>query len=227
VSLSDSYVVGYECLARGPAGRLEYPQTFLGDARRCRSLEEVEAAICRRIALQAAAWPQPDDGGPLLFVNLSAGSLVAGPDGAAGRALRPFASRMVVELTEDFDVSAVSCAALQDAWSRWLRYDFRLAADDLGNGSNQLAAVVALQPHYVKLDMALLRRIAPFRLPAALKRLTRFAKDLGAVPLAEKVESTRELALVGGAGINLVQGFRIAIPQEPAILFAGQVVPSC
>lgn len=222
-----NHLAGLECLVRGPAGPLEHPDQFLGEARRCRAFMAVEAAICRTVAARVAPrLPLNGANGdaPSAFVNVSRETLLAGPDGAAGRSLLPFADRVTLELTGD-GPATIPCTALQEAWSRWRWSGFRLSIDDLGEGHNGLAAVVGLEPDYVKLDLGQLRRVAPFRLPGVLRSLADCVKELGAVPIAEKVESSEELELVEAAGVGLVQGFHIALPQDFDTFFAGRALP--
>lgn len=188
----------------------------------------VEAAVCRAVAARVVPrLPLNGANGdaPFAFINVSPESLLAGPGGAAGRSLLPFADRVTLELTGD-GVATIPSTALQEAWSRWRWQGFRLSIDDLlGEGHNGLAAVVGLEPDYVKLDLGLLRRVAPFRLPGVLRSLADCVKELGAVPIAEKVESSEELELVEAAGVGLVQGFHIALPQDFDTFFAGRVLP--
>ncbi len=93
---------------------------------------------------------------------------------------------------------------------------FRVAIDDLGAGHAGLQSFALLEPDIVKLDLDLVRSIDQShtrqRLAAGLIEL---CHDLGAVVVAEGVESVAERDQLLELGCDLMQGFLFAHPERP------------
>jgi len=92
----------------------------------------------------------------------------------------------------------------------------RLAIDDLGAGFSNLKYISDLEPDVVKVDRELVAGIKKgdraFRLLASLVHL---CTQMGAVVVAEGIETHEELAAVCDAGVQLGQGFLLAYPDSP------------
>ncbi len=90
---------------------------------------------------------------------------------------------------------------------------YQLALDDLGAGYAGLTSLVTMQPEIVKFDRELIsgihRSTTRTKLVSAMVVL---CQDLGAMTLAEGIETEDELAHLCGLGCDLVQGYVIARP---------------
>ncbi len=205
VRLGDGAVVGYEALARDPAGRATPDEIFAAATAQGRKVE-VERACLEAIA---AGGPTPDD--TLLFVNVSPALLAAtrGPD--LRLALPP---RLVLEITEQEEVTDPE--ALRTLLQPWLRHGTRLAVDDAGAGYSSLKQVVDLGPEFLKIDRSLVVDIhRDRRRQAVVAALVAFAAEIGADVIAEGVEQRSQLAWLRAAGVTLAQGFLLARPGPP------------
>ena len=123
----------------------------------------------------------------------------------------------VFELTER--------AAIEDyAVFRRLLDEFRekgieVAIDDAGSGYASLEAIAALAPDYLKITKGLVSTLADEPIKQDLvKMLVDLAGKIGAKTLAEGLETVEEYEWCRDLGIDLLQGYYLAHPQdEPSI----------
>ena len=118
----------------------------------------------------------------------------------------------VMEIVETDDASA-RLNRLQDNPSELFAQEFAL--DDFGTGYNSDKNLLELKPRYVKLDMALVRNVHKHADRQLLMAgLITYAHDQNMLVLAEGVETHEELNCLLGMGIDLLQGFLLARPEE-------------
>lgn len=145
-------------------------------------------------------------------VNLSATTLEAAPPrllGLVGEAARE--RQLVLELTEhaavsDYPATTASLATLR-------RAGVLFAVDDAGAGHSTFRHIVRLGPDIIKLDRSITQQIDsdPTR-RALVGAMAIFAGEVGAVVVAEGIETVDELAAVRSAGVNRGQGYGLARP---------------
>jgi EAL domain-containing protein (putative c-di-GMP-specific phosphodiesterase class I)/DNA-binding NarL/FixJ family response regulator len=215
VDLETSEVVGIEALARFLAFPHRAPDAWIAEADAVGLLAEVELALARA-ALDDLDRIPPN---AYLAVNVS-------PETAASDALRElideaWADRIVLEMTEhlpveDYDATRVALKRLREQ-------GVRIAVDDAGAGFASLRHVVRLSPDFIKLDVTLTKQIDidPVRQALAVS-LSSFAEQVGAVVIAEGVESVTDLDALRQAGVRYAQGFLLG---EPRPLPATNPVP--
>jgi EAL domain-containing protein (putative c-di-GMP-specific phosphodiesterase class I) len=208
VSLRDLKPVGFEALARGPAGGpVERADKLFAAAAYHGLHHELELACVAGAWKQAAGLPAPYwlsvNLGPDLFQAPALTRLVRNP-----RDLR----HRVFELTEHLPIR--SPRKLAAASHPLRRRGARVALDDAGCGYLNMGMVEALSPHIVKLCVTVIRRIesgaAPLR---AIRDVVGRIKRAKAAPLAEGVETADQLQSVRGCGFELAQGYLFGRPQ--------------
>ncbi len=88
-----------------------------------------------------------------------------------------------------------------------------LACDDTGSGWAGLRQLVQLRPQVVKLDRALVTNVDkdPTR-RALVSGLRHFTNEIGALLLAEGIESVEELDTLVALGVDLGQGYLLGSP---------------
>src|SRR5947209_17209858 len=119
--------------------------------------------------------------------------------------------RIVLELTEHTRVQDYE--ALLGALGGPRSHGVRIAVDDTGAGYAGLQHLLRLRPNVLKLDIALTRSIDTDPARRALATaLVGFAAEIGAVLVAEGVESVDELRSLRMLGIPAAQGFRLGRP---------------
>ena len=91
-----------------------------------------------------------------------------------------------------------------------------LVVDDFGAGHSNLKRIIDLEPHIVKLDLALVRGIEKSRRQQILVRqVVSLCKELGARVVAEGIETEDELSAVIDTGAHYGQGYLFARPAFP------------
>jgi EAL domain-containing protein (putative c-di-GMP-specific phosphodiesterase class I)/CheY-like chemotaxis protein len=131
----------------------------------------------------------------------------------------------VFELTER--------AAIEDyAVFRELLNEFRekgieVAIDDAGSGYASLEAIAALAPDYLKITKSLVSTLADEPIKQDLvKMLVDLGNKVGAKTLAEGIETEEEYQTCRELGIDLLQGYYFAHPQEELSMGDAEVAQS-
>lgn len=205
---------GHELLARG-VPPLESPGALFDAARRSGRSWELEYA-CRRRALRAIGEVLEAHPGVLFFLNVSP-DIFSDPrfgEGFTLEALRRLGidqHRIVLEITERASIDDPS------RFERLVRHyggqGFRLALDDFGAGHSGMLTLVRCVPHYMKLDMGIVRAIQESSYRQKLVRaLVSFAASVEARLIAEGIETREELEVLLRLGVRYGQGFLFARP---------------
>lgn len=119
--------------------------------------------------------------------------------------------RVVLEVTEHAPVEDYD--RLQRALSWFREGGGRLAVDDAGAGFASLRHILALKPDIIKLDITLTRGIDKDHALRALARaLISFAGDIGALIIAEGIETVEEIEALLDLGVRYGQGYRLGRP---------------
>ena len=207
VDLSEGVIVGHEALIRGPGDSpWATPAALFAWAEEEDRAADLEQA-CRTLALvQADADWEP---GRYLFLNV---------DGRWPRLPDPWEHRgstrapLVLELSERHSV--LDNPPLLEAVARWRAAGHLLALDDYGTGYAGAATVLAIHPHFVKLDRALIADIdRSFEKRSLVKALRVWTRDLGIQLVAEGIETAAELAVLQDLGCDYGQGFLWGRPE--------------
>ncbi|GIF46125.1 EAL domain-containing protein (putative c-di-GMP-specific phosphodiesterase class I) [Asanoa ferruginea] len=209
--LAELEVVGYEALARGPAGTVwESPQKLLEAAQRTGRLAELDW-VCRAAAFRGAV----DAGLPpalSLFVNVEpTSSRVACPTD-----LRPLVDlahaglQVVAEVTERSMTQ--DPAGLLAARDRWRAEQTPVALDDVGADAESQAMMPLLRPDIIKLDRAVTEDLTTAHAARVVDAARTEAARTGALLLAEGIETPEQLASVREAGVSLGQGWLLGLP---------------
>lgn len=226
ICLSERRIVGYEALTRGPSNSpLHSPIALLSVARQAGRLSELELA-CRRSACQRFNEQKLPG---KLFLNVSPESLLesAHKTGRTLQLLQDFGiapNQVVIELTEQTPIDDFQL--LQTALHHYRAMGFSIALDDLGAGYSSLRLWSELRPDYVKIDRHFIDGIHQ----DALKRefvgsILKIARASRAQVIAEGIELPEELAVLIEMGVDLVQGYLLARPQEQPSRDARALMP--
>jgi EAL domain-containing protein (putative c-di-GMP-specific phosphodiesterase class I)/CheY-like chemotaxis protein len=207
-------IYGCEALLRTSEPSVATAVAFLDIAERLDQIAELGRSVRRRIAEDAPALPGT------LFVNLHPMELMDATLGAQSDPLRPFADRVVLEVTER--ASLESLGDLRERGRVLREHGFRLAIDDLGAGYAALSSFASLEPDLVKVDSSLVRdldqSLTKRKLVASIVALCR---DLGTLVVAEGVETVAERDVLLETGCDLLQGYLLGRPAALARAAAG------
>ena len=227
-------IVGYEALARGPAGMLQAPQELFGAAQEAGISLELNI-VCIQEILRAFSRRGLEGS---LFLNVSPQLIIQRgfEQERAARFMRELgleARRVVIELTEDYPT--VDFRFVHESLMLYRSMGFRVAIDDLGEGFASLRLWSELRPEYVKADKHFVRGIArdPVKLQF-LRAIQHIAESSGSQVIAEGIEGAEDFRIAKDIGIACGQGWFIGrpapdpntcIPDEAQAAFADVRVP--
>ncbi len=209
--LSSGEVVGYEALARTPAGSsFADPAELFAEAYRRGRVGEVDW-VCRAAVFRAALDSKVPPEVPL-FVNVEPAAMNAPcPADIIGLfAAATHQCQFVVEVTERS--LATDPAELLAAVDRTRDVSIGVALDDVGADPASLALMPLVAPDVVKLDLSLIQTRPNPEIARIVNAVLAESERTGAVILAEGVESDRHLAVARSMGATLGQGWRFGPP---------------
>ena len=172
IELDTGATVGFEALARGPAGSdLERPDQLFAAARQTGLLRKLDTA-CRTAAVDRARLA--GGGRPwTLFLNVEPETLDGGPFGEPDL---PFGA--VLELTER--ELAARPAELLATVARVRECGWGVALDDVGADPASLALLPLVQPDVIKLDLRLIQDRPDASITAIMHAVQAEAERFGA-----------------------------------------------
>jgi diguanylate cyclase (GGDEF)-like protein len=211
-SARDGHVAAYEALMRPRLPALSSPQRVMELASEMGRLYDIEKLTLFRAcecyeALEAAGKVESD---ARVFVNSIASVSLNDEDWAHFRAAhKAILPKLVVEITEEEEMNEQALEQKRNAPGAPAIF----ALDDYGSGYSNGNSLLTIAPHYVKVDIAIIRGIdADPDKQQFLKALIEYARPRGVQVLAEGVETMDDLRRVLEMGVDLLQGYCLARP---------------
>jgi EAL domain-containing protein (putative c-di-GMP-specific phosphodiesterase class I) len=124
-------------------------------------------------------------------------------------------SRLVFEVVESEAFPDIG--HLKSILDTYRAHGARVGLDDFGVGHTSLLFIDELSPDYLKLDKALVHQAVDRQQPELLIALVRHAQERGIEIIAEGIETPAHLSFAREAGVEYLQGFYIARPQQEPI----------
>ena len=215
VSLKNGSVMGYEALSRGPCGSaMESPAVLFDVVRIHDKLWELEF-LCRIKALENVSRCCPDS-----FIFLNVDPAVINDDkfkkGFTKEFLKQYnisPQNVVFEITEKNSVGDFS--SFRRTINHYKNQGYKIAIDDTGSGYSGLMLISEIHPHFIKLDMNLIRDVDKDGLKSALiKTMRDFCVLANIVLIAEGIETENELSTLIDIGVEYGQGYFIQWPEK-------------
>jgi EAL domain-containing protein (putative c-di-GMP-specific phosphodiesterase class I)/GGDEF domain-containing protein len=213
--LKDRTVLGYEALSRGARGTaLETADELFGAAERQHLTVELDR-LCRRRALLCAGRVPSN---ARLFVN-TLPATIRDPQ-FRGKPLIDFLGRaqvspdrIVLEITEKLVID--NYAMFREAMQYFVDLGMSFAVDDVGTGYSGLELIARLNPHFLKIDMSLVRDVHTSVVNRAMvKAIVALSHAIGATVIAEGIHSQDESTALEQIGVDFGQGFFLARPDS-------------
>lgn len=224
VCLRTGEILGYEALARGPAGcPTQEPRTLFSAAGRAGCAPDLER-LCRVKALEAKRSLAP---GRLIFINVD--PRVAHRCKGAGcvdcdqiDALAVDHGEVVFEVTERVQGNN---PRVEREINHYRARGFKFALNDVGMGHSGLTAIVNLKPDYLKIKMFLVQGADrdPHR-SALIRMLVLYCRENGTKLIAEGIDTSERLAHLCRLGVDYGQGFHLARPASTPSAVSAQVL---
>jgi EAL domain-containing protein (putative c-di-GMP-specific phosphodiesterase class I) len=213
VRIDEGEVVGFEALARGPAGsRWASAEALFAEAYRVGKAVELDW-VCRLAAARSfieAAMPESI----ALFVNVEPMAFGSSCPSDLAEPLSEALTghgRVILEVTER-SVSSAPAEMLR-AVENARRNSFGVAIDDVGVEPASLAMMPLIRPDVIKLDLTLVQQRHSPATARIVNAVLAEAERTGAAILAEGIESDRHLRVAQGMGATLGQGWHFGKPQ--------------
>ena len=216
IDAKDGSVFAYEALMRVDLPTLHSPADVLRLAREENCLHEVERItfFCASSAYQALENAGKVVPSALLFVNSIASQYLT-PDELSEYSAR-YASilpRIVIEITEEECLDPKALRIKQTIRGS----SGAFALDDYGSGYSNERSLLELSPNYIKIDLSIIRSIdTDANKRQIVSNTVSYAHQRGMKVVAEGLETEDEVRTVLSLGVDLLQGFFLAMPQvEP------------
>lgn len=216
IDAKDGSVFAYEALMRVDLPTLHSPADVLRLAREENCLHEVERITFFRAS---SAYQTLENAGKvvpsaLLFVNSIASQYLT-PDELSEYSAR-YASilpRIVIEITEEEVLDPKALRIKQTIRGS----SGAFALDDYGSGYSNERSLLELSPNYIKIDLSIIRSIdTDANKRQIVSNTVSYAHQRGMKVVAEGLETADEVRTVLSLGVDLLQGFFLAMPQvEP------------
>lgn len=213
VDLSTGALAAFESLARPlPGSGFPNVTAMFEQAEASGELWSLEEATRAAVLAAAAGWPSgvrvTFNSTPVVFADdRFPDSVIEAVRRTEG--LSP--QRVVLEITERAETRLI------DGLSRNVETlkaaGFQIAVDDVGAGSSGLNRIMALRPHWLKLDRELVDHLDqdPYR-QNLIRFFVHFARLGGASLVAEGIERVEELGALIDLGVVLGQGYLLGKP---------------
>jgi len=214
LDIKKQQVIGLEALVRS-IHHLSPPELFAA-AKENNLLLEFDRS-CRSAALKTFHELGECSQDRLLFLNVDVSTLDDGEtvEGwiidhvkMSGLSNRQVALEIVESNVESTD-------KLIDFVNRHRAAGFLIVLDDFGESHSNLNRVVQLKPDIIKIDKALIRDIqTDYYKQSIVQAIIKLSNKIGAITLAEGVETKEELLLCYELGIQLYQGYYFSKPKQ-------------
>lgn len=219
ISLRDGSILGHEALSRVTGETfIDNPEQLFYYAGKCNRLWDLEL-LCRTQSLEAAFLNQDH---PIedkkLFVNVNPNVMhdIKFRQGFTKEYLSQYGitpENIIFEITERNAVNDMS--SFKSTVIHYKEQTYKIAIDDAGAGYSGLNLISDIKPHYIKLDMNLIRDIDTDNMKFALvKSMIELSHMANIHLIAEGIETLEELTTLINLGVQYGQGYFIQRPNE-------------
>lgn len=218
ISLRDGHILGYEALSRitckTSIQNTEVLFQLAGSYNRLWDLE----LICRVKSLEAANEYIKPPYDKKLFINVNPKVMYDKKfhNGFTKECLKEYdimPENIIFEITERNAIQDMD--SFKGVINHYKKQQYQIAVDDAGAGYSGLNLISEIHPHYIKLDMNLIRNIDKDNVKYALvKSMLEFSHLTNINLIAEGIETMEELKTLLEMGVHYGQGYLIQKPDE-------------
>jgi len=215
ISLLDGKIIGYEALSRGPVDSpLQSPDKLFKAAQIYNKTWELEQ-LCRIKAIERATNLERNK---YLFINVDPHIF------KDEKFKKGFTKEFLAEhnMSPDciiFEITEKTCIedykSFKQALNNYVDQGYKIAVDDTGSGYSGLKMLNETKPHYVKIDMDLIRNVnRDFFKQSLIECFVKLSEATNMKLIAEGIETEEELRTLINLGVYAGQGFFISRPAE-------------
>ena len=212
VSVTTGEIFSYEALMRPRSDILDSPLQILKYAKLRNRLNDIERATFLNV-LKIVDHKSKFFHGKRVFINSIPKTRFTEEDqGTVNELLMRHNRTVVVELTERAELDDKEFAEFKE---RYRALNIQTAIDDYGSGYSNVQNLLRYMPNYVKIDRSLLSGMQDDpKKRHFVREIIEFCHSNGIMALAEGVETREEMNTVIRLGVDLIQGFYTARPNE-------------
>ncbi len=219
VSIGKKSILGYEGLTRGIHPLLQhriYPCDLFSEAK-IQGLTYSLDVLCRQKVLEQFKVILGNNPDAFLSLNFEV-SVIDQKGSDSGKLIQQVLSlglkpeSIAMEVIES---QVEDLAELQNFIQTYQGYGFLIALDDVGAGHSNLNRIPLLKPDILKIDRFLVENISKdFYKQEVFKSLVGLARQIGALIVAEGIETEEDALTVMEMGVDMLQGYFITPPQR-------------
>jgi EAL domain-containing protein (putative c-di-GMP-specific phosphodiesterase class I) len=217
VSIIKKSVIGLEGLSRGVVGNeLIDPHLLFKKATKEKLNVQLDR-LCREKVAEGFMEIYHKNKDLLLFMNIDGSTMTTETVGSGFLInlineynIKP--ENIVLEFVES---KASDVDSLRRFVDTYRNYGFLIALDDVGSGHSNLDRIALAQPDILKIDRAIVKDMhIDYYKQEVFKSLVSLSKNLGAMVIAEGIETEEEALKAIELGADMLQGFYFATPQK-------------
>jgi len=216
ISLRDGSILGHEALSRIICdSKIKNTEMLFNTATYHNKLWDLEL-LCRTTALEAAYKFMIPPYSKKLFLNVNPNIIhdeqyIKGFTKSFLSEYNIKSENVIFEITERNAIKDLD--HFIETINHYKKQDYKIAIDDAGAGYSGLNLISDVNPHFLKLDMKLIRGINTDNLKFALvKGMVEFSKASGTGLIAEGIETYEEMETLIDLGVHYGQGYYIQKP---------------
>ncbi len=223
ISLNTKKIIGLEALARGDyRGETVSPYFLFRYASENGTTLYVDR-LCREKAMNAFT---KETSAPTLFVNFET-SVLNDVEAGNGELLRTAEKNniapgnVVIELNESYVKDSYNLLMFVNYYRS---KGFLIALDNVGSGPDTQNRIALINPDIIKIDKAIVSNIESNTYnQQVFKSIIQLARKIGAMTIAEGVETVDEVVTCMLMGVDYFQGFYFAKPEQFNYIFSNDV----
>lgn len=220
ISVKKKCVIGLEALSRGvnpEDGNIISPAVLFRLAEEKGLVLELDR-LCREKAMEEFKKLHAENDNCLLFLNINTAIIDKGVVGSGHlinmvnqMGINP--NNIVIEILES---KVERLYDLKKFVTTYRDYGFLIAVDDIGVGESNLSRIPLIEPDILKIDISIIRDIdKDYYKQEVCKSIINLGRKIGALIVAEGVETGQEAMLALEYGADMLQGYFIEKPQVP------------
>ena len=218
VSLETGEIHGYEALSRIiEPKRIQNPEELINVGLLSGKIWDVEKLCRKKILKQYSEFQEKEQLGRL-FINVNPMIMMdeSFKSNFTKKQLDKYdisPEKIVIEVTEKSSINNVK--ELVQTISHYKEEGYQIAIDDVGECYSGLNVVCNTNPHYLKIDMSLVRNIdSDYMKYSLVKGLVEIARNTSIRLLAEGIETKEELKCIMELGVDFGQGYFLGMPNR-------------